>query len=108
LGILRSYGLLEGASIKIYIDIDGTICSQEKDYSKAEPFHDRIEAYNKMYDLGNEITYWTARGTTTGIDWRELTERQFKEWGVKYHGLEFGKPEFDFFIDDKAVKPNPR
>jgi hypothetical protein len=103
---LERFGLRR---LKIYIDIDNTICSQGDDYSKAEPFPDRIEDYNKWYDLGlAEITYWTARGTTTGIDWRELTEKQFKEWGVKYHHLRFGKPEYDFMICDKSVQPNPR
>ena len=95
--------------MKIYIDIDNTICSQDGgDYENAEPFPDRIEDYNKMYDLGNEITYYTARGTGTGIDWRELTEKQFKEWGVKYTHLLFGKHEYDFMICDKAIQPNPR
>ena len=47
--------------------------------------------------------YWTARGTGSGIDWREVTEKQFKKWGVKYHELRFGKPIYDLFIDDKNI-----
>uniref|UniRef100_A0A6M3LAN2 FCP1 homology domain-containing protein n=1 Tax=viral metagenome TaxID=1070528 RepID=A0A6M3LAN2_9ZZZZ len=92
--------------MKIWIDIDNTICSQEKDYSKAAPFPDRIKEYNLLYDLGHNITYWTSRGTTSGIDWRELTEKQLKEWGVKYHDLKFGKPSYDLLICDKTVNPN--
>ena len=47
--------------------------------------------------------YWTARGTTTGLDWRKVTEEQFLKWGVKYHELKFGKPNYDLFIDDKNI-----
>ncbi len=39
----------------------------------------------------------------TGIDWREITESQFERWGVKYHDLNFGKPAYDLFIDDKNI-----
>jgi len=101
-------GKVWNTKIKIYIDIDNTICSQEKDYAKAKPFPDRIEDYNKLYELGHEITYWTARGTTTGLDWSRLTEEQLKRWGVKYHHLKLGKPDYDMFICDKASKPKKR
>ena len=56
-----------------------------------------------MYYNGDTIVYWTARGTMTGIDWREITEKQFKEWGVKYHKLKLGKPNYDLFICDKVI-----
>ncbi len=90
----------------IYVDIDHTICTYREDtleYSKAIPLHDRIKKINDLYDQGNEIVYWTARGTVTGIDWRELTELQFLDWGVKYHKLRFGKPAYDLFVDDKNI-----
>ena len=32
----------------------------------------------------------------------ELTDKQLKEWGCKYHELIMGKPHADYFIDDKA------
>jgi len=89
----------------IYIDIDDTICegSINGDYSTARPIQKAIDQANQYYDEGNTIVYWTARGTLTGIDWREVTETQFKRWGVKYHELRFGKPAYDLFIDDKNI-----
>ena len=89
----------------IYIDIDETICNspESRDYADAEPISENIDKANKLYDEGNTIVYWTARGTTTGIDWRQVTEKQFLEWGVKCHKLEFGKPNYDLFIDDKNM-----
>jgi histidinol phosphatase-like enzyme len=88
----------------IYIDIDDTICKTNGlDYSEAKPIYKNIEIANKLYDDGNYIVYWTARGTKTGIDWRKLTEQQFNTWGVKYNELKFGKPVYDMFIDDKNI-----
>lgn len=88
---------------KYVIDIDNTICRTEGlDYKNAEPIYERIEKFNKLYDEGNIIWYQTSRGYVTGIDWREVTEKQLKEWGVKYHKLLFDKPDADVYIDDKA------
>lgn len=90
----------------IYVDIDHTICSYEEntlEYSKAKPIPERIKKINEMYEAGNKIVYWTARGTKTGIDWRKVTEKQFQDWNVKYHELKFGKPAYDLFIDDKNI-----
>ena len=85
-------------------DIDGTICSiTDGDYKKAEPFTDRIKLVNKLYDTGSTIIYFTARGSTTGIDWRSLTEDQLESWGVKYHELHLGKPHYDVYVGDKAL-----
>ena len=88
-----------------FVDIDETICvsPDSRDYSLAAPIKERIEKINDLYDKGNTIIYWTARGTGSGIDWSEITERQFKDWGVKYHDLRFGKPVYDIFIDDKNI-----
>ena len=89
----------------IYIDIDETICNSpnKPDYKDSTPIKENIKKANKLYDEGNIIIYWTARGTVTGMDWSDLTKKQFKEWGVKYHDLKFGKPYYDLFIDDKNM-----
>ena len=89
----------------IYVDVDETICltPESRDYSLSVPIKENIQKINELYDEGNTIIYWTARGTMTGIDWREVTESQFKRWGVKYHDLIFGKPAYDLFIDDKNI-----
>ena len=62
-----------------------------------------VNKINDLYDKGNTIVYWTARGGTTGIDWTELTNQQLKDWGVKCHELRLGKPYYDLFIDDKNM-----
>lgn len=86
------------------LDIDGTLCTNtDGDYSKAQPFHEIIAQVNRLYDEGHRILLYTARGATTGIDWREVTERQLEEWNMQYHALFMGKPTADVYIDDKAM-----
>ena len=87
-------------------DVDNTICKTvDGDYEKATPIPLMIARVNRLYDQGNKIIFNTARGTMSGIDWRELTERQLKDWGVNYHELHFGKPYADVYVDDRAVQP---
>ena len=89
----------------IFVDIDETICTKTDDlnYINAKPISERIEKINKLYEDGNTIIYWTARGTTTGIDWTDLTADQLQSWGAKHHDLMLGKPHYDLFIDDKNI-----
>ena len=92
--------------MKYCFDIDGTICSTDdsRDYTKASPYQDMIDEVNSLYEKGNEITMFTARGSSSGIDWHKLTVSQLENWGVKYHKLiDQGKPSWDLFIDDKAL-----
>lgn len=88
-----------------YIDIDETICisPENRDYNRSVPIFANIEKANELFDAGHTIIYWTARGTGSGIDWRDVTEKQFKDWKVKYHDLKFGKPIYDVMICDKVM-----
>ena len=87
------------------VDIDGTICyTNGNNYESSEPRYDRIERLNKLYDEGNTIVYWTARGSRKQIDWTELTAKQLDEWGAKYNELRVDKPFYDLFVEDKSVK----
>lgn len=91
--------------MNIYIDIDGTICtkqSKETPYEDCVPIYERIEEVNKLYEKGNTITYWTARGSRSGKDLQELTKKQLADWNCKYHNLVVGKPPYDLYIDDKS------
>jgi len=93
--------------MNIFVDIDETICFHDKDrhYPDATPSMENIFKINKLYDAGNKITYWTARGSMTGIDWYEITKDQLNEWGCKYHYLSVGdKPAYDLLICDKTKR----
>lgn len=85
-------------------DIDDTICRCiGGSYNQAQPYPKRIAKVNELYDAGHRVIFFTARGSVTGIDHRDLTESQLKKWGVKYHELRLGKPQYDIIVDDKAL-----
>lgn len=85
-------------------DLDGTLCTNtEGRYEQAIPFSEVIAQVNAIREQGHHVIIFTARGSGTGIDWRETTERQLAAWGVRYDRLQFGKPAADVYIDDKAV-----
>ncbi len=89
----------------IYVDIDGTICHTEGGYDNAKPDYNAIAKINKLYDEGNIIVYWTARGQATGKDWTELTGLQLQQWGCKYNDVIMRqKPQYDLLICDKAKR----
>lgn len=85
-------------------DLDGTLCETNgSDYNNSRPKGDRIEQVNQLLINGNRIIIFTARGSTSGLDWRELTENQLEEWGIRHHQVIFGKPSADYYVDDKAI-----
>ena len=100
----------EFEKVIVFVDIDETICRHEesdpskaRDYNRAIPIVENIEKVNAMYDNGDTVVYWTARGAKTGFDWSGLTSQQLQAWGCKYHELRLDKPYFDLFIDDKVL-----
>jgi len=89
----------------IYVDIDGTICTTVGGYDNAKPIPENIAKINKLYDEGNIIIYWSARGQNTGRNWNELTGIQLTEWGCKFHDVVMRqKPAYDLLIDDKSKR----
>jgi hypothetical protein len=93
-------------------DIDGTICSMTGgNYGFAIPFLKRIEKINSLYEDGNIIIFYTARGMGRSNNDRDIacgqfynmTKKQLGSWGVKYHKLFLGKPAGDLYIDDKGT-----
>ncbi len=92
--------------MKIYVDIDNTICETKgTDYLKAKPIFENINKINKLYNDGHEITYWTARGSVTKINHYDLTLKQLKTWKCLFHNLSVGeKPYYDLLICDKTKR----
>ena len=107
--ILNEYkNNLNKENTNLVIDIDGVIASLvlEGDYSRAKPIKENINYINKLKINGVKIVLFTARGSMSGKNWRNLTKNQLKEWGVLYDELLFGKPAGDLYIDDKAATPS--
>lgn len=99
--------------MKYIVDIDGTICTQDGiNYDSAVPKIKRIKKLNKLYDDGNEVIYFTARGMgryngNVHLSYKkfyEFTRQQLQDWGVKYTDLILGKPAGDKYVDDKGIR----
>ena len=94
-----------GRPKRLVVDIDGVLAAAapDLDYAAATPIDYNIARVNALYDAGCEIVLYTARGTATGKDWRDVTRRQMDAWGVRYHELLFGKPAADVYVDDRLL-----
>lgn len=97
----------------IYVfDIDGTVCNNTYGkYDEAKPFVDRVQTINKLFDEGNEVIFFTARGMNTfagdiekvNKKYYDFTMKQLLSWGLRYTKLVLGKPAADFYVDDKGI-----
>lgn len=96
---------IDGGQCRFVFDIDGVITDTgtNLNYAEANPNRKMIEIINRLHEKGNEIVLFTARGYKTGIDWGNLTKKQMQDWDVSYDELKFGKPNADFYVDDKML-----
>jgi len=100
---------------RIIVDIDDTISfTTNRDWENAKPNLPLIKKLNELYDNGVEIIYETARGCLSFKGdrkkaeeyYRPIIEKWFKKYNVKYTELSFQKRLADYYIDDKAIKPD--
>lgn len=85
------------------VDIDGvlTIETHGWNYEDRTPRWEIIEIINKLYYEGNHITLFSSRYPSDKI----ITMRWLNKYGVKFNKLILGKPKFEIYIDDIAIKP---
>ena len=103
--IKRLKDVLKGNKKSFWFDIDGTLTTTNgNDYENAKPVVPMVVLVNQLYDAGHTITLFTGRGGTSGKDWIKLTEKQLKDWDVKYHNLIMGFSK-DIVIDDCSMTP---
>ena len=93
-------------------DLDGVICKTNKNhYKSSEPIKKVITIINKLYLSGHKVIIFTARYMGRSKEnvllakkrGYNFTYKQLKKWGVKFDKLIFGKPSFDYIIDDKSI-----
>tara|TARA_B100001093_G_scaffold429545_1_gene424844 strand:- start:935 stop:1237 length:303 start_codon:yes stop_codon:yes gene_type:complete len=88
--------------MKVIIDLDGTICSEEKQFSRAlAKIKDGAkESLEILRDKGYKIIIYSAR---TWAEY-EMTENWLKANEVPYDQIILGKPQGDYWIDDRAIR----
>lgn len=95
-------------------DIDNTITlwNNNRDYENFVPDTEMVSMINKLYDEGNIITLFTARGMGSVGPGRIAIEilpaliKNLDKIGLKYHNLLTHKPSYDWIVDDKAMPPD--
>jgi len=102
----------------IAFDLDEVLCTRDekqkdpiKKYYSCMPIKKMIKVCNELYNSGNRIIIYTARGMTTQkgntndvySKLYNLTLNQINTWGIMYHQLVMGKIHYDLLIDDKAI-----
>lgn len=99
----RIFGKKKSVTPKIYVfDLDKTILDGP-DYYNSTPLPGTVEKINSLYDEGNTIIIYTARGATTGLNWYRVTKESLEKYGIKHHELRMGKLNYDVWVDDKAI-----
>eukprot|EP00471_Norrisiella_sphaerica_P003830 CAMPEP_0184479924 /NCGR_PEP_ID=MMETSP0113_2-20130426/1450_1 /TAXON_ID=91329 /ORGANISM="Norrisiella sphaerica, Strain BC52" /LENGTH=585 /DNA_ID=CAMNT_0026858095 /DNA_START=15 /DNA_END=1773 /DNA_ORIENTATION=+ len=99
---------------KFAFDLDHTLVTGPKvsgAYVTCEPIPQNIALCNFLYEQGHKILIVTARRMRThkGVvgalikDIGKLTLEQLDKFNIKYHEIFFGKPNADFYIDEKAI-----
>jgi uncharacterized HAD superfamily protein len=87
--------------MQLIIDLDGTICSEEKTFSRslAKPKKDAKESIEKLKNAGHIIIIYSARS------WNEyeMTIDWLKKNKIPFDQLVLGKPIGDYWIDDRAI-----
>lgn len=88
--------------MRLIIDLDGTICTEEKTFSRslAKPINGAIKNINDLFSQGHTIIIYSSRS------WQEyeMTVAWLKSFDIKYHQLILGKPVGDLWIDDRAIQ----
>jgi uncharacterized HAD superfamily protein len=89
------------------IDIDGTITEdvpneEPERMSTCLPYEGSVEIINSWFDEGHIITFFTSRTE----EHREVTEKWFKKFDLKYHNLLMNKPRGGNYhwIDNHIVR----
>jgi hypothetical protein len=89
------------------IDIDGTITEdvpneKPERMSTCLPYEGSVEIINSWFDEGHIITFFTSRTE----EHREVTEKWFKKFDLKYHNLLMNKPHGGNYhwIDNHIVR----
>ena len=93
------------------IDIDDTICfTENRDFKNSKPYQEVTNKINELYDKGWKIVLCTARGAKScatllerEAKYRGITETWLRKHNVKYNDLLFGKPNADYYVDDKNI-----
>ncbi len=103
------------ASLRIGVDLDGTICGIREDpltYADVEPLPGAVQRLRQLKAKGHTIVIMTARhmktcgGNPSLVVARvaQMTLEWLARHQIPYDEIHFGKPNTDIYIDDRCVR----
>ena len=84
----------------IAVDIDGTICTVNPDYSRCRVLPGARESLQRLRDQGFLIYLHTGRH----INQHDVTVKWLADNAIPYDLVVFGKPPARYYIDDRAIE----
>ena len=108
-GTLKDWNRYKSQFGTLFIDLDGTLVRNSGEYfepvwGKTEGLKENIEAINRLYDSGKvQIIITTSRKEAA----RQLTVRQLKREGLRYHQIIFGLNHGKRIVVNDYARSNP-
>ncbi len=101
--------------MRVCFDLDGTIAQNKvglQTYEEVEPIEGAVQTMKEFKAAGFYIIIHTARNMATfDNNLGKIIAHQspiviswLAKWGIPYDELLFGKPNVDYFVDDKGFK----
>lgn len=100
--------------MRVCIDLDGTICETKRvgqSYEDVLPNPGVVEALNLLAQSHYVIIYTARNMVTHSGNLGKINKHQARitmdwldKYNIPYDEILFGKPHYDVFIDDKAMK----
>lgn len=111
---VKSYSCKINTPIRFCFDLDNTLVTFpliKDDYTTVEPLQKNIDFLNNLKKEGNVIIIHTARKMKSNNsnlgktlkDIGKITFDTLEKFNIQYDEIYFGKPNADFYIDDKAI-----
>lgn len=99
--------------LTLVFDLDETLCTKKQShetYMDVKPIQEMVDLVNELYDEGHEIIIETARNMVTQNNNEAKVIRNvgkdtllwLEKYGIKYHGIKFGKTYAHLYVDDKS------
>lgn len=89
----------------IFIDFDGTITKTAHGVFAA-PMDGAIDSIRKLYEEFRIVIY-SCRANMDICDVAAVAEMKnyLNKYDIPYHEIKYGKPYYDFIIDDRSLNP---
>ncbi|HED7555705.1 TPA: hypothetical protein R5627_001208 [Campylobacter jejuni] len=108
-GTLKNWNEYKAQFASIFVDIDGVLLKNSDPFfhpiwGETSKIEENVEVLNKLYDSGKVNIILT---TQRSMEWKEITEKQLKREGIKYHQIIYNLYHAKAIIINDYANSNP-